>query len=181
MNTQDAKNFAESLMAHHLSKHPGWRFQFDQSKRRLGTCNYDLKLITLSQPLTELNPETIIRNTILHEIAHVIAGYEARHGKLWKMIAQSVGARPERCTNADSVQLPKGRYIGVCPDCGAEFSLYRKSKILTQGAVHIPCKTKPHRGRVSSWLDTYTKKRIPTAPTEFQKWYFRTIDMSRQS
>ena len=35
-----------------------------------------------------------IRDTVLHEIAHVIAGREAGHRPLWKVTAQRIGATP---------------------------------------------------------------------------------------
>ena len=38
-----------------------------------------------------------LRNTMLHEIAHAIAGYQAAHGPTWRTVARQVGAKPERC------------------------------------------------------------------------------------
>ena len=35
-----------------------------------------------------------IRDTVLHEIAHAIAGREAGHGPLWKVTARRIGATP---------------------------------------------------------------------------------------
>jgi hypothetical protein len=38
-----------------------------------------------------------LRNTMLHEIAHAIAGHAAGHGPVWRAAARKVGATPERC------------------------------------------------------------------------------------
>ena len=38
--------------------------------------------------------EAEIRDTILHEIAHALAGPEARHGARWKAIARRIDATP---------------------------------------------------------------------------------------
>ncbi len=35
-----------------------------------------------------------VRDTVLHEIAHAIAGPEAGHGPLWKATARRIGATP---------------------------------------------------------------------------------------
>ena len=42
--------------------------------------------------------EEEIRDTVLHEIAHAIAGPEAGHGPLWKATARRIGATPRAKT-----------------------------------------------------------------------------------
>ena len=42
--------------------------------------------------------EEQIRDTVLHEIAHAIAGHEAGHGPLWKATARRIGATPRAKT-----------------------------------------------------------------------------------
>src|SRR5689334_24415568 len=74
-----------------------WRFRFDRAVRRFGCCHYTTATITLSAPLTVLNSEAEVRDTLLHEIAHAVAGKAAGHGPEWKKYAAAVGAKPERC------------------------------------------------------------------------------------
>jgi hypothetical protein len=52
----------------------GWRFRYDNAKKRLGRCFYFKKLITLSTNLVLLNDSDNwqIDDTIRHEIAHAI-------------------------------------------------------------------------------------------------------------
>ena len=78
-----ARKLAHDLMR--LHKLPAaWSFQFDRSKVRFGKCNYAKKEISLSQHLVQLNTETEVRDTILHEIAHALA---SRRGA-WPCVAR---------------------------------------------------------------------------------------------
>ena len=48
---------------------------------------------------TEARPE-VIKNTILHEIAHAIVGYGvSAHGSEWKRMAMSIGCNGQRCSS----------------------------------------------------------------------------------
>lgn len=42
-------------------------------------------------------PPDQVTDTILHEIAHALAGPAARHGPAWKSIARRLGATPKSC------------------------------------------------------------------------------------
>ena len=49
MDTREAQALAIELM--HTHKLIDWRFQFDESVRRFGCCNYRIKIISLSRVL----------------------------------------------------------------------------------------------------------------------------------
>ena len=83
--------------------------------------------ISLSRPITAINSEEQVRDTVLHEIAHAKAGLRAGHGPAWKTLARSIGARPEPCCSSDTVQVP-GKYFAVCPVCSTELNKYRRPK-----------------------------------------------------
>ena len=53
-----------------------------------------------------------VRDTILHEIAHALVGPGHGHDAVWKRKCREVGARPERCGQAD---MPEGRWRGFVP------------------------------------------------------------------
>lgn len=88
----------ELMDKYHLREH-GWRFGFDRAKTRCGCTDYDTKLITLSTYyLSDTSTSADeIKNTILHEIAHVIAGFEAGHNEYWRQIALTIGCDGTRC------------------------------------------------------------------------------------
>lgn len=123
MNLDDAEDMAMTLMEDHgLSS---WTFAFDRAMRRCGQCRPSKKLITMSRHFVENNRESEVRDTILHEIAHALAGAESGHGPHWKLWAVEVGARPERCAPADVV-MPQGKVEGVCgPGCEARHVRHR--------------------------------------------------------
>lgn len=124
MNTTDAARLARALMNEHGI--PQWTFRFDRAKRRFGVCKYRHEVIGLSVYLTRMNPESKVRDTILHEIAHAIAGHKAGHGIKWKGVCRIIGARPVRCFGSD-VTKPKPKWIGTCPVCHATYPRLRVS------------------------------------------------------
>ena len=71
-----------------------WTFAFLEAERRLGDCNYDQRVIRIGRAHALDASDAEIRDTVLHEIAHALAGPEARHGPLWKAIAKRIGATP---------------------------------------------------------------------------------------
>jgi predicted metal-dependent hydrolase len=106
VNLFDAQHLARALMRQHgLAK---WTFRFDHARRRFGSCRARQKVITLSRPLTFLNPEPEVRDTILHEIAHALAPDDG-HGALWKQKCVEIGARPIRCYGDETVASPPRR------------------------------------------------------------------------
>lgn len=71
-----------------------WTLAFVESRRRLGDCQFGDRLIRIARHHAIDDSNERIRDTVLHEIAHAIAGPEAGHGPLWKAVAQSIGATP---------------------------------------------------------------------------------------
>jgi len=128
MNTTDAKKLAIKLMDKHGLLDTGWHFQFDSAKRRFGVCRYGTKVIGLSLPLTLLNDEARVKNTILHEIAHALVGHAAGHGWVWQRKAMEIGCDGLRCYEADKVTRPKGNYEAVCAKCGHVHSKFKAPK-----------------------------------------------------
>lgn len=105
-----------------------WSFTVDFAKRRFGRCQYRSKTISLSLPLVKLNSEDEVRDTMLHEIAHAIAGHSAGHGSQWRRTAHAVGARAERCFG-DQVVTPPKAFKGICPSCSREVLRHRRTRI----------------------------------------------------
>jgi predicted SprT family Zn-dependent metalloprotease len=122
MKLEDAEYLAMCLMEdHHLS---GWTFGFDNAKARCGACFHKRRKITLSRHYVRMNAESEVRDTILHEIAHALAGREAGHGLRWKSWAAAIGATPERCRS--NAAMPEGGVEGVCdPGCSARHTRHR--------------------------------------------------------
>jgi len=127
MDLESARKLAVDLVAAH-GLAPRWKFAFDRATRRFGNCDYTYRRITLSAPLTLLNDEAKVKDTILHEIAHALAPKGAGHGPAWKTIAQSIGCTPLRCYG-EEVRMPSQKYVGVCPTCATTISRSRRKRL----------------------------------------------------
>ena len=91
-----------------------WTLVFDRAKRRAGVCRHATRSIGLSAPLTQLYREEEVRQTLLHEIAHALAGPTHAHDAVWRGIARSIGSTAERCVPADMPTVP-APWVGTCP------------------------------------------------------------------
>ena len=128
MDTRIAEAIAQGLINRYLPQNDVfgmrvWSFQWMHSRRVLGECWQRRHIIKLSMPCTAINSIEQVTDTILHEIAHAKAGYEAGHGRKWQMVARSLGARPERC---GAGVAPQGSWYAICPNCGHEHQAYRR-------------------------------------------------------
>jgi predicted SprT family Zn-dependent metalloprotease len=127
MTLEQAQRLAEDLLRLH-KLWPGWSFAFDHSKIRFGKCNYGKRQISLSRHLVQLNDETQVRETILHEIAHALAPRGAGHGPIWKSLARSIGCTGQRCYG-DDVRRPRPKYKATCPACKRVIYRHRRTVI----------------------------------------------------
>ncbi len=83
------EKWADALIRLHLD--PSWSFGFDNAKSRLGKCDYTSKTITISRYLIPMLDDDEVHQTLLHEVAHAIAGSAAGHSKEWMRIARDLG------------------------------------------------------------------------------------------
>ncbi|QDU19670.1 SprT family zinc-dependent metalloprotease [Urbifossiella limnaea] len=127
-----AKELAAAVMTQHGLTN--WQFAFNTNKRRAGVCRYPVRgrpgRIELSKHYVLRNPESEVRDTILHEIAHALVGHGHGHDEVWRAKCVEVGARPERCYG-EEVEMPKGRWRATCGGCGREHDRHRRPKRMT--------------------------------------------------
>ncbi len=86
---------ARELMDHHGLEE--WALLFNVARCKLGECRSRERLILLSRSHAVNGPPEQVTDTILHEIAHALAGPKAGHGPEWKAIARLIGATPKSC------------------------------------------------------------------------------------
>ena len=103
---------AERLMT--LHRLAGWSFQFDDSTRSAGSCNYQTRVIGMSRHYALHATDAERKDTILHEIAHALVGPKHHHDSVWKAAARAIGCAGERCHQVD---FAPPRYIATCPRC----------------------------------------------------------------
>lgn len=74
---------------------PGWSLKFDRYRKSAGRCHFDgSKIISLSVYYlkSEIVTLTDVIDTILHELAHAIAGGNNGHNAIWQYIAVLIGS-----------------------------------------------------------------------------------------
>jgi predicted SprT family Zn-dependent metalloprotease len=149
----DIEHYALSQIKKHL-KH-NWAFRWsDKMTSAFGYC-YPNKIIQLSSKFTLLNINFfhIVKDTILHEIAHAIQLERQGilgHNKDWKKICMDIGAKPLTTFS---------RYDVTCPD-----ELYALRNSVT-GKVY-----EYHKEHIQNSLEEYTTNFIeePLLPNRFE-------------
>lgn len=98
-----------------MNKHglSDWTFQWDRKKTGFGFCRPSTKTISLSAPLTKINSDEEVVDTILHEISHAldwVRNKKMGHDWSWKKICIEVGCRPEQYFSEKNVVMDKPLY-----------------------------------------------------------------------
>jgi hypothetical protein len=116
------RTWAEALIRLHLDD--GWTFAFDAAKLRAGQCDYTRKRITVSRYLAARFDDDANHQTLLHEVAHALAGVDAGHGPAWKAIAHDLGY-VGGTTHRGETATELAPWVGVCP---AGHTVYRQMR-----------------------------------------------------
>ncbi len=112
MELQAARALARELMVRHGLA--DWELVFDGAKTRAGVCRHTTRQIGLSRELTRLHSQAQVTDTVLHEVAHALAGARAGHGKRWKEVARRIGCSASRCVPEDAPRVA-APWVGTCP------------------------------------------------------------------
>ncbi len=105
---------------------PRWQFKWDYARRRAGATRHREYTITLSRTLMALYDEELVREVILHEIAHAIAGAKHKHDSHWQATARQLGSTG-RASIPSGAPQPPANWHGYCPQ-GHFFERYRKPR-----------------------------------------------------
>lgn len=87
--------FHDLQLQHGLPK--SWTLAQDKALTRAGCTHFSTNTISLSRAYLRTASEQQVRDTLLHEIAHALAGAAAGHGPLWKAQILKIGGIPARC------------------------------------------------------------------------------------
>lgn len=145
-----ARELALELMDLHGLIDAGWSFRFNRAKSYAGLTDLQLREISLSGSMVDVVAPSSVRETLLHEIAHALIGYEeyAEHGPLWRAKAIEIGASGEE---EDMNYIPRV-FTSKCPACGThgeEIALIRWRKSCDSPS----CSGEPRGTRLVSWVE----------------------------
>ena len=97
-----------------------YHLEFTNATKTLGSWHESKRLFKISKKMIEHGGEEDVRNTIVHEVAHAIAGYQAGHGPIWKAKARELGYDFDRIdsymptpTNNKKQAVYRGRVLNV--------------------------------------------------------------------
>ena len=106
----------------------GWRFEWDNATSRLGLCSYAKRTIQLSRKPTFHRPESDVRLTILHEIAHALVGGRNGHNDVWRAKCYSIGGDGKRCGAVPQEAVAQiAPWVLICPNCNKKSPRHRKT------------------------------------------------------
>ena len=103
-----------------LGKGGKWNVKYSLNTGFAGITLFSDRTISLSVPFCMVSEREKIEDTVLHEIAHAMAGIRAGHGLQWWVVAREIGCDATKCTSAP---LPP-KWIGEC-GCGNQWKLQK--------------------------------------------------------
>lgn len=144
--------WANALIRMHLDE--TWSFAFDNAKRRAGLCDYTRRRISVSRYLAARQEDDEVHQTLLHEVAHALAGPAAGHGKEWKRIARELGY-VGGTTHHGETATELAPWVGACPN---GHTAYRHRKP-TRVSSCAKCSPRFDRRYIIRW----TRREIPAS------------------
>lgn len=142
----------------------GWTVEFGSAKKRLGSCNYNNKVLRFSRVFIAQATWREIEDVILHEVAHAMVGPGHGHGELWKNTAEMIGLdNPSRTMNVDMVYDKP--WVGTCPNGHTKSQSRAPLRVLACGKC---CGKKFDAEFIFDWKKNGQK--VPM-PARFQREY----------
>jgi hypothetical protein len=94
-----------------------WRIIVNtRAKRRNGMCNYTDEIIEVAAVLLRADfPYSEFWNTVTHEVAHALAGYDAGHGPAFVRQHKALGGDGTRLAQVVKGFEQQHKWTGTCP------------------------------------------------------------------
>lgn len=137
--------WAEALIRMHLDS--TWSFAFDNAKRRAGVCDYTRRRISVSRYISARNDDDEVHQTLLHEVAHAMAGPGTGHGARWRRIAREIGYVGDTVHHGET-PTELAPWVGRCP---AGHTIYRYRRP-TRPSSCPRCAPRYDRAHEFAWL-----------------------------
>jgi len=103
-----------------------WNIRINRESRVAGRCIYGPKVLSFSKYLVYNDEISIFQkvNTVLHEIAHALVGFEHDHNEIWRQKAIEIGCDGNQY-HFMTLRLPTNVYL--CPCQQLRLSFFNKT------------------------------------------------------
>lgn len=102
-----------------------WKINWSRAKKTHGRCFHDTRVLEFSAVAFGLIGEDEVRNTILHEIAHALAGPGHGHDSTWVRIHRSIGGTGAQYVTKEAAQTIPTAWVGKCPNGHTSGGMHR--------------------------------------------------------
>lgn len=169
MDINKAQTLARKVMddanLHHIP------FRLDGGKRRLGATKFYgfkggpfmVKEITLSRHYAALLREDEVREVMIHECAHAIAGHEENHGPKFRTVVRSLGGTATGPCMTPSAK-PESAWIGTCSK-GHTTEMYRAPQVVRSCGK---CSPRFKLENIYTWAKNGKPVAMANMPKKFQ-------------
>lgn len=124
-----------------------WTVRPSRAVTRFGSISPNTRTLFLTS--LDCSPHAR-RDTILHEVAHVLAGAlvakRENHGPRWRKIASALGAEPTRSgsdprfqTASQALKQTRLKVVARCNHCGFEIKRMRRTRRNWRRFLHLKC------------------------------------------
>ena len=120
------RDLAASEMKWHGLSQQSWAVKYDHARARAGLCDLRAKMLSFSRNLIARESPADMRNTLLHEIAHALAGAKHGHDRTWRAIALQIGCDGKRC---HTMELAPAKWFYRCSAGCWQVSRFKRSRL----------------------------------------------------
>jgi predicted SprT family Zn-dependent metalloprotease len=142
-----------------------WKIAWSRAKKTHGLCNYATRTLTFSAVAFAHIDEAEVRNTILHEIAHVFAGGLAGHGPSWQRIHRSIGGTGEQYVSKTASKAIPTAWVGKCRN-GHESNGQHRAPLRVKFCAKCSPRWKPEN--VFVWYKNGRRMHVTEMPVRYQ-------------
>jgi predicted SprT family Zn-dependent metalloprotease len=147
----------------------GWHFTWDRAKTRNGATHGHTKTITLSEHFVRANEESVVLNTILHEIAHAMVGTGHGHNEVWRRQFIALGGNGRtRSQHGGNVQHA---WTGKCP-AGHDAGAFHRAPLRVRSCGK--CSPRFSAANLIDWYQHGRKVAHTAMPDRYVREYLRT-------
>lgn len=140
-SVQEVKEYINNKVKEHLSDKDVTVKYSNRMSRALGRCSYNRitgrYILTFNSKFINeyYNKDNHVKNTVLHEIAHVLAGPGNHHNYIWKRACLSIGGNGERLHKGIEHKV-KRDIVYKCTKCG---KLYHRARHFDTSRYFCKC------------------------------------------